>query len=232
MPSQPHLPGPRAAWPAAPAETAQGTNFEPITNTQPTIVSSPSVESHVVPASQAPPVTLDGFCAVTLIEKGAWQKADPRFGAIHRGQTYLFLSSAEQRRFLANPDHYVLPPAALDGYCPVTLRDGMKWQKGDRQQLAIHRGRTYFFAGPPERESFLRNPDAYAPMLSGYDPVRLAQRGEAVEGKRAYGLRTPDGRIVLFADEQALEQYKKSPGAYTAAAYQAFQRSQGGTNFR
>src|SRR5262249_5275420 len=161
-----------------------------------------------------------------LIEKGIWQKADPKFGAIHRGQTYLFLSATEQQEFLASPDRYVLPPASLDGYCPVTLRDSMKWQKGDRQYWTTWQGRTFFFAGAAERDSFLRNPSAYAPMLSGWDPVRLAQRGEAIEGKRAYGLRTPDGRIVLFADEQALEQYKKSPGAYTAAAFQALQRAQ------
>src|SRR5205823_3446037 len=92
------------------------------------------------------------------------------------------------------------PPIALDGFCPVTLletvardpADRSAWRKGDRQFGAIHRGRTYLFTSAEQQQKFLANPDAYAPALAGCDPVRYAERGEVVDGKRAYGLVTAD----------------------------------------
>ncbi|MEX0711052.1 MAG: thioredoxin family protein, partial [Pirellulales bacterium] len=42
-----------------------------------------------IPAGN-PPLGLDGYCPVTLGEKRVWQIGDVRWGAIHRGRTYLF----------------------------------------------------------------------------------------------------------------------------------------------
>lgn len=187
-----------------------------------------------IPASQAPPIALGGFCAVTLAEKNAWQKADALFGAIHEGQTYLFVSAAEQQRFLAEPQKYAVPPAGLDGFCPVTLRDNMQWQKGSQQFSATHQGRLYVFTSAALRDRFLADPDAYAPCLSGCDPVRFAQTGELVEGKRAYGLITKDKQrqIFLFADKQTLEQFEKSPAQFRERARQAMLQRSGGSMYR
>jgi hypothetical protein len=105
----------------------------------------PAAAGQFVPASQAPPICLDGYCAVTLLETKKWKKADPQFGAVHRGRTYLFADADQQKKFLANPD-------------------------------------------------------GFAPVLSGYDPVRFATTGQLVEGSRAFGVITPgDNRIFLFA---------------------------------
>lgn len=139
----------------------------------------------LVPASQAPPVAMDGFCPVSLVEtvsrdphdRAAWKKGNPKFGAIHRGRTYMFTSAEQQQKFLANPD-------------------------------------------------------AYAPVLSGCDPVAFAERGELLDGKRAYGLITPDKRIYLFADEGALRKFNQSPGSYAATAQQAMLRNDGGNVYR
>jgi YHS domain-containing protein len=177
-------------------------------------------------------VALGGHCPVTLLERNTWQKADPLFGAIHEGQTYLFVSTAEQQRFLANPNRYTVPPIGLDGYCPVTLRDNMKWQKADKQHFAIHRGRVYFFATAAAREQFLAAPDAYAPVLSGCDPVRFAQRGEIVNGKRSYGLITKDKQIYLFADQQSLETFEKNPAEFQDKARQAMAQVAGQSAYR
>jgi len=162
---------------------------------------------------------------VTLVEQHTWQKANPLYGAIHEGQTYLFLSVAEQQRFLADPRRYAFPPLGLDGYCPVTLRDNMKWQKADRQFFVTHRGKMYLFANAAAREKFMAAPDAYAPILSGYDAVRFSQRGELVEGKRAFGLITKDKQIYLFADQQALETFEKNPAEYQDRVRQAMARN-------
>lgn len=158
---------------------------------------------------------------MTLVEQNSWQKANPLYGAVHDGQTYLFVSADEQQRFLADPRRYAFPPLGLEGFCPVTLRDNMKWQKADRQFFVTHRGRMYFFANAAARDKFLTAPDAYAPILSGYDAVRFAQRGELVEGKRSFGLITKEKQIYLFADQQTLETFEKSPAEYQNRARQA-----------
>jgi YHS domain-containing protein len=124
------------------------------------------------------------------------------------------------------------PPLALDGFCPVTLLDTVAknpadrsaWKKGNPQFGAIHRGRTYLFASAEAQQKFLANPDAYSPVLSGYDPVRYAERGQLVDGKRAYGIVTPDQKIYLFADEAALAKFNRAPGIYTAAVQHAMTR--------
>lgn len=192
----------------------------------------PLLDANLVPASQAPPIALEGHCPVTLFETTIWEKGDPRFGAIHQNSTYLFVSLAERQKFLASPERYLLPPVAMDGFCPVTLRDNMKWQKGDKQFFAVHRGRTYYLATAAERAKFLANGDDFAPVLSGYDVVRFAQKKELIDGKRAYGLMTPDKQIYLFADKQSLEQFEKSSGAYATTARQAMIRSDSGSLYR
>lgn len=118
------------------------------------------------------------------------------------------------------------PPLALEGYCAVTLLESMKWRKADPQFGAVHRGRTFLFANADQQRKFLANPDGYAPVLSGCDPVRFAGTGEMVEGKRAYGLLTEDKRIFLFADEASLNLFTQSPQRYAQNAYQAMLRSE------
>ena len=164
---------PPTAPPTAPPLAAVAQS-QPSTTTPAT---RPLENRQMVAASQAPPIALDGFCVVTLIETKAWKKADAKFGAIHRGRTYLFTSEAAQKKFLGNPD-------------------------------------------------------GFAPVLSGCDPVRFAKTGELVDGKRAYGLITPDNRIFLFADEAALQTFEKSPGEFAAAAQQAMLRGMTGNLYR
>jgi YHS domain-containing protein/thiol-disulfide isomerase/thioredoxin len=147
--------------------------------------SAPPQPPRLVPASQAPPVALDGFCPVTLVEvvaqdptdRRAWKKGDPRFGAIHEGRTYLFASAEQQQKFLANPE-------------------------------------------------------AYAPVLGGYDPVHLVESGVWVEGKRAYGLITPDQKIYLFADEGSLARFHQFPERYTGPAVQQASAASRAPSFR
>ena len=125
------------------------------------------------------------------------------------------------------------PPVSLDGFCPVTLLETMKWKKADPQFGAIHRGRTYLFASADQQKKFLTNPDAYSPVLSGYDPVRFAATGQLVEGNRAFGVISKgDRRLFLFADAAARDQFEKSPQNYSEQAYQAMLRSETTTSYR
>jgi YHS domain-containing protein len=223
---------PQSAQAAASPQAAANFSSGPASSVTPTSAPRANEGRQMIPADQAPPVALEGQCPVTFAERGTWSKGDPLYGVIHEGQTYLFVTAAEQQRFLANPAQYMLPPVGLEGFCPVTLRDQMRWQKADRQHFAVHRGRMYFFATPAERERFLSAPDAYAPVLSGFDSVRFAHRGELVEGKRAFGLLTKDKQIYLFADQQALETFEQNPTVYQDRVRQAMVAPAAPTSYR
>ncbi len=101
----------------------------------------------------------------------------------------------------------------LEGYCPVTLAEQERWVKGDRQWGAVHRGRTFLFASAEAQHKFLSNFDRYAPALSGFDPVRYADLGQLVDGKRAHGVFYRD-QVYLFSSEASLQQFWNAPERY------------------
>ncbi len=107
------------------------------------------------------------------------------------------------------------PPLGLDGCCPVSLAEKSRWVPGDRRWGAIHRGRTYLFAGPAEQRRFLADPDRYAPLFSGNDIVMAVDGGQVVPGMRQHGVfLLPSGRVLLFASEETLAKFTKEPGRY------------------
>jgi len=121
----------------------------------------------VAAAPQAPassgaagaPTALDGFCAVTLAEQERWVKGDPRWGAVHRGRTYLFLSQQHQQRFLADPDRY---SPVLSGYDPTRYVDRGEVVPGQRRHGMWFRGKIYLFADEDSLERFSAAPEGYA----------------------------------------------------------------------
>ncbi len=112
------------------------------------------------------------------------------------------------------------PPLALDGYCAVTLLERQQWAMGDARYGAIHRARTYLFLGPSEVKTFLADPEKYAPVLSGHDPVLALDNRQMVPGRREFGVYS-DRRVYLFADENSRRRFEQNPKRYTPAALQA-----------
>jgi YHS domain-containing protein/thiol-disulfide isomerase/thioredoxin len=113
------------------------------------------------------------------------------------------------------------PPLGLDGFCPVTLCEKRDcWVAGDIRWGAIHRGHTYLFAGEAEQKAFLADPDRYAPVLDGNDPVLALERSRAVPGARDHGV-FYEGRVYLFASEDTLEVFRKDPDRYAIDLRQA-----------
>lgn len=122
------------------------------------------------------------------------------------------------------------PPVALDGYCAVELCERQRWAPGNRRWGAIHRGRTYLFAGPEEQRRFLENPDRYAPVISGDDVVLSVDRGQRVAGLRQHGVFFR-GQVYLFANEATLDAFAKDPNRYAQQVLQAM-RPDRGTSYR
>jgi protein disulfide-isomerase len=102
---------------------------------------------------------LDGFCPVQLVENSRWQPGKKAWGAVHRGRTYLFTGPDEQRRFLANPDHYA-PVGSGDDM--VLLLEQGRSVIGHREHGLQFDGHVYLFANEATLEKFRSNPRYYA----------------------------------------------------------------------
>lgn len=112
------------------------------------------------------------------------------------------------------------PPVGFDGYCPITMKREWKWVKGDAKWGAIHRGRTYLFAGQTERDEFLQNPDAFSPVFSGVDPVLALEQGKAVPGTRSFALEYR-GHFYMFSSEETLNKFWTNAESYSSGVRQA-----------
>lgn len=104
------------------------------------------------------PVGLEGYCPVTLAEKGQWTEGRAQWGARHRGRTYLFASEEQQRAFLADPDRYA---PALSGDDPVLACDKGTSTPGQRRYGVTYQSRMYLFSTPETRSQFAANPNRY-----------------------------------------------------------------------
>jgi YHS domain-containing protein/thiol-disulfide isomerase/thioredoxin len=105
-----------------------------------------------------PPLGLEGYCPVHLIERMQWKQGDVRWGAIHRGRTYLFTGEEEQRRFLADPDRY---SPVLSGFDPVLWLDQQQFVPGTRRYGVLCGERIYLFATEETRTAFERGGNRY-----------------------------------------------------------------------
>ena len=134
-----------------------------------------------IPANP-PLLGLDGFCPVTLIERSrmtpddprCWVRGDSRWGAVHRGVTYLFIGAEEQKRFLANPDRYA---PALAGNDSVLAFDRSKLIRGRREFGTFCENRIYLFSSKETLDVFLRDPRRYVEEVrQAENPPRAAVR--------------------------------------------------------
>lgn len=109
------------------------------------------------------PLGMEGYCPVTLAEKGQWVEGRAQYGARHRGRTYLFAGEAQQRTFLTDPDHYA---PALSGDDPVVAFDAGKSVPGQRRYGVTYQSRIYLFSTPETRTTFSANPQRYTARVA------------------------------------------------------------------
>ena len=145
-PARPQLFGGAPATPASPAQTA--------------VTAARPVEMDPYGSM---PLGLEGFCPVTLLEKGAWTEGRPQWGARHRGRTYLFAGQTEQQAFLANPDRYA---PALSGDDPVLAFESGTCMPGQRRFGVTYQSRMYLFSSPETRAAFAADPGRYASRIA------------------------------------------------------------------
>jgi protein disulfide-isomerase len=107
----------------------------------------------------APPIGFEGYCPVTMRNQWKWIAGDARYGVIHRGRTYWFVSPTEQSQFQTDPDRYT---PALSGLDPVLAIDHKQQVAGKRDHSLDFDGMFYMFASEATLQQFTANPHRYA----------------------------------------------------------------------
>lgn len=115
------------------------------------------------PAAGNPPLALDGYCPVSLVDnKTSWSLGDRRWGAIHLGRTYLFAGPEQQRRFLADPDRYA---PVMSGNDIVLALDRGQTVPGSREHGLFYGERIYLFASEETLAVFSQAPKQFVDRL-------------------------------------------------------------------
>jgi len=118
---------------------------------------------------------LDGFCPVSLYEKQQWLPGDRRWGAIHRGRTYLFTGPEEQRRFFTDPDRFA--PVGSGNDVVLAAEQG-RAVPGMREHGVFFGNRVYLFSSEESLAKFAEKPEVYA------NQVLNATRSGAYNGRQ------------------------------------------------
>ena len=129
-----------------------------------------------VPDTLGPmPLGLEGYCPVTVVERGSWVEGRPQWGARHRGRTYLFSGPEQQQAFLSDPDRYA---PALSGDDPVLAFESGRSEPGRRAYGVSYQSRMYLFSSPESRAAFTADPDRYTAR------VMIAEGAASADGVR------------------------------------------------
>ncbi|MCS7305604.1 MAG: thioredoxin domain-containing protein [Thermoguttaceae bacterium] len=120
-----------------------------------------------------PPLGLEGYCPVELVEKRRWVLGTHPWGVIHEGRTYMCAGPEEQKKFLANPDRYA---PVLSGNDVVWAVERGQQVPGRREYGIFYRGRVYLFAEPGTLDAFRKNPRRYLEAISAPAPETASRR--------------------------------------------------------
>ncbi len=142
---------------AAVSSTVPGTG--PATATVATKNASKTPSVHAKLPAGSPPLGFDGYCPVSLKFDKKWVRGDVKYGAIHRGRTYLFVGEGQRQQFLANPDAY---SPVFSGMDPVAFLDSKQTIEGSRRFGFEYRGAFYLFSSSETMQKFASQPDRYA----------------------------------------------------------------------
>jgi protein disulfide-isomerase len=163
--------GPAASTPPAAMENRfVGRANPPASRTGPNPNATPAVSNQ--PTNPAP--ALDGYCPVTLVEQEKWVKGDVKWGAHHRGRTYLFAGPEQQKRFMASFDKYA---PALSGFDAVKYVEQGVLVDGKRAHGVFYKNQIFLFADETALRQFWTAPERYASNVRA-EQARTAPRGQ------------------------------------------------------
>jgi len=156
----PATPTPTPAAPAATNVAASPAPASAAASPQPAVAQAPATAPAGIQLPPGcPPLALDGYCPVSVTDKMVWKRGDVRYGAVHRGRTYLFPSDAEQKQFLGDPDRY---SPVISGNDPVLALEKGETVSGKREFGLMCQNRMFLFANKESYDKFCRDSKRYA----------------------------------------------------------------------
>ena len=106
---------------------------------------------------------------------------------------------------------------AMDGYCPVCIKEMKQWVMGKPEFSTLYQGRTYYFPGEKQKSMFVANPAKYAPAAGGDCTVCQVEMGKKVAGDIRYGLFYND-QLYFFAGNDQKAMFAANPAKYAMKA--------------
>lgn len=164
----------------APPKAPEPPTMPPARPTSPLAAATAVAEAHPPIAPDrygSMPLGLEGYCPVTLADRGVWTEGRAQWGVRHRGRTYLFAGPEQQQAFLTTPDRYA---PALSGDDPVVAVEQGRSASGRRAYGVTFQSRMYLFSSPETRATFATNPERYTAS------VLLAERPAPTDSTRRY----------------------------------------------
>ncbi len=104
---------------------------------------------------------------------------------------------------------------ALDGYCPVQLKENDRWVIGNRDLQVVYQGQLFHFASDIARKQFEAAPEKYAPVRSGNDVVLAIEENRTVPGNVNHSA-VWHGRLYLFSNSATLSMFQADPARYAS----------------
>ncbi len=154
-----------------PAQVAAETNASPAKAR--TDATGDTPEKTAAGGREVPPLALEGYCAVTINEDYAWVEGKPQFGVVHLGRLYLFSSSENKEKFLADPMPYTPVMNELDVVRFFEERRIVQGKRDFGVKDPIH-GRMFFFADQAARDHFEN-------QFQRYSDAAVRVMGQAVQ---------------------------------------------------
>jgi len=110
--------------------------------------------------------------------------------------------------------------SALEGYCPVQLRENDRWVAGNPNYQRSYQGQVFHFSSDAARKRFEAAPEKYAPVQGGNDIVLTVEENRTVPGSVSHSALL-HGQLYLFSSSTTLNTFQENPARYANAARQA-----------
>ncbi|WP_182864797.1 DUF255 domain-containing protein [Rhodopirellula sp. JC639] len=112
------------------------------------------------PAESKPDLAIQGFCAVSVVNRGQWVEGKPELGVIHLGKLYLFADKEAMELFLSDPIPFTPMLNEID---VVRFFEEKKIVPGKREWGVIDpiHNRMFFFADEAAMLHFEKTFDRY-----------------------------------------------------------------------
>jgi YHS domain-containing protein len=119
---------------------------------------------------------------------------------------------------LAEPPIYTgaFDDLAVQGYDPVAYFTDGKPVKGDKAFSTEYMGATFRFASAAHRDTFIANPEAYAPQYGGYCAWAVSQ-GYTAKGD-ARNWKIVDGKLYLNYNTSIQKKWEADIPGFVSAA--------------